>query len=121
MGAQNSTFLFLNIEVNDSPPTPSGEAVYLWAPVVGVVAVLAFGGLLVLILKRRSTGSNVTADTPDPNSPDQNSDMYTALNIKTWSSECDTVAGVRDLASERDTESPEYETIQGRESRQSLE
>lgn len=69
---------------------------YVWAPVVRVVAVLAFGGLLVLIPKRRSTGSNVTADTPDPNSPEQNSDTYTALNFKTWSSECDTVADVRD-------------------------
>nr|XP_046192925.1 sialoadhesin-like [Oncorhynchus gorbuscha] len=74
-------------------------SVFSWVPVVGVGAVLTAGALLVTIyfyMKRRHTGgSDDTADRQSVH-PDPNSDMYTALNMKTRSPEYDTLANVRD-------------------------
>uniref|UniRef100_A0A8C7JL31 Ig-like domain-containing protein n=1 Tax=Oncorhynchus kisutch TaxID=8019 RepID=A0A8C7JL31_ONCKI len=76
---------------------------FLWVPVMGVGAALTVGALLVTIycyMKRRHTGgSDATSDTQSVH-PDPNSDMYTALNMKTRPPEYDTLANVRGLPSD---------------------
>ncbi|XP_045568525.1 sialoadhesin-like [Salmo salar] len=106
-GRLNSSSVFVDV-----------HSVFPWVPVVVVVvgAVLTAGALLVTIycyMKRRSTGgSDATADTQSVH-PDPNSETYTALNMKTRSSEYDTLVNVRGLPSDTapqiDTELSDYE------------
>uniref|UniRef100_A0AAZ3QN23 Ig-like domain-containing protein n=1 Tax=Oncorhynchus tshawytscha TaxID=74940 RepID=A0AAZ3QN23_ONCTS len=107
-GRLNSSSVFVDV-----------QSVFPWVPVVGMGAVLTAGALLLTIyctLKRRSTGgSDATADTLSVH-PDPNSDTYTALNMKTRSSEYDTLANVRDLAvthtgPQIDAEPSDYENL----------
>ncbi|XP_023996976.1 cell surface A33 antigen-like [Salvelinus sp. IW2-2015] len=92
-GRLNSSSVFVDVQYT--------AAVFPWVPVVGVGAVLTAGALLVTIycyMKRRSTGgSDATADTQSVH-PGPNSEVYTALNMKTRSPEYDTLANVRDFA-----------------------
>ncbi|XP_031672050.1 B-cell receptor CD22-like isoform X2 [Oncorhynchus kisutch] len=72
-------------------------SVFPWVPVMGVGAVLTAGALLLTIycyMKRRSTGGNdATTDTQSVHH-DPNSDTYTGLNVRTSSTDYDTLASV---------------------------
>ncbi|XP_071262884.1 sialoadhesin-like [Salvelinus alpinus] len=81
------------------------KAVFPWAPVVGVVAVLAAGALLVILygtLKKRKAprgmdfiGEAQMVPCGKPTHTAQSDDTYMTLNKRTMSPEYDTLANVR--------------------------
>ncbi|XP_064866798.1 B-cell receptor CD22-like [Oncorhynchus nerka] len=83
----------------------AGKPVFPWAPVVGVVAVLAAGALLVILydtLKKRKTprgmdfiGEAQMVPCGKPTHTAQSDDTYMTLNKRTMSPEYDTLANVR--------------------------
>ncbi|XP_031667478.1 B-cell receptor CD22-like [Oncorhynchus kisutch] len=113
-GSRNSTALMIIIPGKQTVLTAAVGII-----VVVLVLILCLSGLMWF---RRSTGgSDATADTQSVR-PDCNSDTYTALNMRTMSSDYDTLASVhadptRDPNSDTytalnmKTRSPEYDTL----------